>query len=121
MGPTACSTSPGPTPGMTNREPPAFPLLPSTSMPASAAPRTQCAHPRDLQLTLETEAASWSCRFWADMYLAQFYEDTESASMHPTIAIDSGGLIASRGHEGFNPVNANRCALWAAPGVHDAS
>jgi len=36
-------------------------------------------------------------RFWANMYLAQFYDDAPSVARHPSIAIDSGYMIASQG------------------------
>ena len=43
-------------------------------------------------------------RFWADMYLAQFYDDANRVGMHPSIGIDSGYLIASQGAKPYNLV-----------------
>lgn len=43
-------------------------------------------------------------RFWANMYLAQFYDDAVSASRHPSIAIDSGFMAVSQGAYNYDPV-----------------
>ena len=51
-----------------------------------------------------THIAAWLCRFWADMYLAQYYDEPVSASAHPTITIDSGYMLASQGAQNYNPV-----------------
>lgn len=44
------------------------------------------------------------CRFWANMYLAQFYDDTVSASRHPSIVIDQGFMAVSQGAYNYEPV-----------------
>ena len=44
------------------------------------------------------------CRFWANMYLAQFYDDSLSASRHPSIAIDSGFMAVTQGITTHYPV-----------------
>ncbi len=46
----------------------------------------------------------YTCRFWANMYLAQFYDDAISASRHPSIAIDSGFMAVSQGAYNYDPV-----------------
>lgn len=40
------------------------------------------------------------------MYLAQYYDETFSASTHPTITIDSGYLLASQGPKTYSPVGS---------------
>ncbi|CAK0786758.1 hypothetical protein CVIRNUC_009972 [Coccomyxa viridis] len=44
--------------------------------------------------------------FWADMYLAQYYDDPFQASTHPTITIDSGYLLAAQAPETYIPVGS---------------
>ena len=62
-------------------------------------------------VALRTHFAAWLRSFWADMYLAQYYDEDFSASTHPTIAVDSGYLLASQGPRTYTPVGATGVSM----------
>ena len=54
------------------------------------------------------------CRFWANMYLAQFYDDAVSASRHPSIVIDQGFMAVNQGAFNYEPVGDTGKAFLCA-------
>ena len=49
------------------------------------------------------------------MYLAQFYDDAATVGMHPSIAIDSGYMLASQVAAPYSPVGEGRRGAVSTP------